>query len=294
MFVLKNAWAALGRVKWRTALTALLALLVSFSAAVDLAVLRADDKANNETYQSQKASAVIRPSAKVTAKRDGADSNYTANYMTWDMYTKYAEAVQKNNLTFEYTLATSVPVRASKSLQAIAAKSDTSEDKTGGNLTLQAFYTNDAAKINDYGTFKVVKGKQLNYKTANDGVLVSQAVAKKNNLKVGDKVTVGNPTKASETYKFTVSGIYEYTGETPARIRFRREIRERQPRERGVHVVHQLRAKRSGCGRHQGLGHPEPQHHLHADRSGHIQQVRATGDKGQAGHVKVHNLIAVA
>ena len=104
------------------------------------------DKANNETYQSQKASAVIRPSAKVTAKRDGADSNYTANYMTWDMYTKYAEAVQKNNLTFEYTLATSVPVRASKSLQAIAAKSDTSEDKTGGNLTLQAFYTNDAAK----------------------------------------------------------------------------------------------------------------------------------------------------
>ena len=114
MFVLKNAWAALGRVKWRTALTALLALLVSFSAAVDLAVLRADDKANNETYQSQKASAVIRPSAKVTAKRDGADSNYTANYMTWDMYTKYAEAVQKNNLTFEYTLATSVPVRASK------------------------------------------------------------------------------------------------------------------------------------------------------------------------------------
>ena len=216
MFVLKNAWAALGRVKWRTALTALLALLVSFSAAVDLAVLRADDKANNETYQSQKASAVIRPSAKVTAKRDGADSNYTANYMTWDMYTKYAEAVQKNNLTFEYTLATSVPVRASKSLQAIAAKSDTSEDNTGGNLTLQAFYTNDAAKINDYGTFKVVKGKQLSYKTANDGVLVSQAVAKKNNLKVGDKVTGGNPTKASETYKFTVRGIYEYTGEAPA------------------------------------------------------------------------------
>ena len=41
-------------------------------------------------------------------------------------------------------------------------------------------------------------------------------MAKKNNLKVGDKVTVGNPTKASETYKFTVRGIYEYTGEAPA------------------------------------------------------------------------------
>ena len=72
MFVLKNAWAALGRVKWRTALIALLALLVSFSAAVDLAVIRADDTANNETYQSQKATAVIRPNAQTQAKRDGA------------------------------------------------------------------------------------------------------------------------------------------------------------------------------------------------------------------------------
>ena len=216
MFVLKNAWAALGRVKWRTALTALLALLVSFSAAVDLAVLRADDKANNETYQSQKASAVIRPSAKVTAKRDGADSNYTANYMTWDMYTKYAEAVQKNNLTFEYTLATSVPVRASKSLQAIAAKSDTSEDKTGGNLTLQAFYTNDAAKINDYGTFKVVKGKQLNYKTANDGVLVSSGSGQEEQSQSGRQ---GDRRQSDEGFRKPTNSPCAASTSTPARRR---------------------------------------------------------------------------
>ena len=185
MFVLKNAWAALGRVKWRTALIALLALLVSFSAAVDLAVIRADDTANNETYQSQKATAVIRPNAQTQAKRDGADSSYTDKYLTWEKYSTYATAAQSNNVTFNYTLATSVPVRESKSLQAIAAKNDTSEDKTGGNLTLQAFYTLDAAKINDYGYYKVVKGKHLSYKTQSDGVLISQALADKNNLKVG-------------------------------------------------------------------------------------------------------------
>ena len=215
MFVLKNAWAALGRVKWRTALIALLTLLVSFSAAVNLSVLKADDTANNETYQSQKASAVIRPSAQIQAKRDGADSSYTNNYMTWAKYTKYANAVQKKNISFDYTVATSIPVRQSKSLQAIAAKTDTSEAKTGGNLTLQAFYTADAVKINDYGQYKVVKGKDLRYKKQDDGVLISQSLAKKNDLKVGDKVTAGNPTKASETYTFTVRGIYEYTGDTP-------------------------------------------------------------------------------
>ena len=183
MFVLKNAWAALGRVKWRTALIALLALLVSFSATVDLAVIRADDTANNETYQSQKATAVIRPTAQTKAKRDGADSSYTDKYLTWEKYSTYATAAQSNRVTFNYTLATSVPVRESKSLQAIAAKNDTSEDKTGGNLTLQAFYTLDAAKINDYGYYKVVKGKHLSYKTQSDGVLISQALADKNNRK---------------------------------------------------------------------------------------------------------------
>ena len=54
-----------------------------------------------------------------------------------------------------------MPVRASKSLQAIAAKSDTSEDNTGGNLTLQAFYTNDAAKINDYEPATVETGAEI-------------------------------------------------------------------------------------------------------------------------------------
>ena len=191
MFVLKNAWAALGRVKWRTALIALLALLVSFSAAVDLAVIRADDTANNETYQSQKATAVIRPNAQTQAKRDGADSSYTDKYLTWEKYSTYATAAQSNNVTFNYTLATSVPVRESKSLQAIAAK------------------------INDYGYYKVVKGKHLSYKTQSDGVLISQALADKNNLKVGDKVTVGNPSKASDTYTFTVRGIYEYDSDVP-------------------------------------------------------------------------------
>jgi ABC-type antimicrobial peptide transport system permease subunit len=216
MFVLKNAWAALGRCKWRTALIALIALLVSFSAAVDLTVLRSDDTANNETYQSQKASAVIRPNAQTKAKRDGADSSYTDNYLTWAKYSEYATAVQNKSLTFEYTLATSVPVRQSKSLTVISAKTDTSEDKTGGNLTLQAFYTLDAAKLNEYGTYKVTEGKHLSYKTQGDGALISQALAKKNNLKVGDTITVGNPTNASETYTFTVRGIYEYTGEAPS------------------------------------------------------------------------------
>ena len=101
---------------------------------------------------------------------------------------------------------------------------------------------------------------------------------------MGDEVTVGNRRGASETYKFTVRGIYGKHRRGAGRIRFSdAEIREDNREERRLYVVHQLRAKRSGCGPAQECrAIPNLQHHLHADRSGHIQQVRATGDKGQS------------
>lgn len=78
-------------------------------------------------HTSRKKPAVIRPNAQTQAKRDGADSSYTDKYLTWEKYSTYATAAQSNSVTFNYTLATSVPVRESKSLQAIAAKNDTNE-----------------------------------------------------------------------------------------------------------------------------------------------------------------------
>ena len=53
----------------------------------------------------QKASAIIRPNARKSCETRRRGLNYTANYMTWVYVRKYAEAVQKNNLTFGPALA---------------------------------------------------------------------------------------------------------------------------------------------------------------------------------------------
>ena len=178
-------------------------------------------------------------------------------------------------------------------MQAIAAKNDTSEDKTGGNLTLQAFYTLDAAKINDYGYYKVVKGKHLSYKTQSDGVLISQALADKNNLKVGDKVTVGNPSKASDTYTFTVRGIYEYDSDVPegngSDAKYAKDNRENV-----IYTTYINFAKNGLDTTEARMGHSESEYHLLAGESFHLQHVRALGEEGQVGHEDVRDHLAVA
>lgn len=217
MFVLKNAGAALKRHKWYGVFTALIALFVSFGSTVGLAVIHEDDVANNDDYQSQTATAQIRLNAATQAKRDGADDSYTDNYLTWTEYSTYATAVQSAGLTFDYTLTESIPVRQSDSITAIKASGNEDADKTGGELTLQSFYTLQGAQDNNpYGDYKVVDGKHLKYSGGQDnGVLISRALADANDVKVGDTITIGHPTDTSKTYDMTVRGIYEYVGDAP-------------------------------------------------------------------------------
>ncbi|RSX51403.1 ABC transporter permease [Bifidobacterium goeldii] len=212
MFVLKNAWAAIARRKWRALLTALIAIVVTFGTMFGMAVLQENDTATGSAYNSQKVTALIRPNAKTQAKYNGADSSYTENYLGWTGYTTYATAVQSAGVTFGYTFAETVPVRQTEKFQAIAGTDDQDADKTGGELQFRAFYSLDAAHDNDYGRYKVVEGKHLNYSGQDENsVLISKALAKKNKLSVGDTFEIAYPNDASKTVKLKVRGIYEYT-----------------------------------------------------------------------------------
>ena len=61
MFVLTNAWHALGRHRVYSILTVILALIMSFGAITSSAVLAKQTAAHGTEYQAQKPTAVIRP-----------------------------------------------------------------------------------------------------------------------------------------------------------------------------------------------------------------------------------------
>lgn len=212
MFVLKNAWAAVMRRKWRSLLTLLIALLVTFGSMFGLAVAAENETANGATYDAQQANATITLSDKGFEERDGADPTWPDDHlMSWDDYTAFATAAQSAGLQFSYTVTESVPVRQSESIKPVGTADEASADDTGGELTLRGFYTLDAARANDLGRYRVVEGKHLSYSgRAPKGALISREVADANGLKVGDTFTVGHPTDADTTMEMTVRGIYEY------------------------------------------------------------------------------------
>lgn len=215
MFIFGQAWKTLCRHPLRSLLIVLVSAAIAMWSTFGGAVLQENHKARTETLDKQSNTAVIRPSSQLLETRQGDDSSWTEHYLSWSDYDKLASAGQTQGVQYKYTVAESVPVRESKSVQAITTSktSDASADKTGGNLTLQSFYTAEAAQANEYGPYEVVEGKGLDYQNSlAQNVLVSEALAKKNNLKVGSTITIGNPTDAKKTHEYTVVGIYRYTG----------------------------------------------------------------------------------
>lgn len=217
MFVAKNAWAELRRHPWRTALMVIVSLLVTMWSVFGAAVMHEYHAAHGEGYGALKPQAVVRMTDTALSDRSGDDADWTKRYITWEEYNVLGAAAQAKHVQFDYSVVASVPVRSTGSFKAIttSATYGASQNETGGDFTLTSFYNEAAVDANEYGTFKVVEGNKLNYQdvTARDA-LVSQELAKKNNLKVGSTITVGNPANAKTTYTFTVGGIYTYT-DTP-------------------------------------------------------------------------------
>ncbi len=214
MFVAKNAWAELRRHPWRTALMVIASLLVTMWSVFGAAVMHEYHAAHGEGYEALKPQAVVRMTDTALSDRNGDDADWTKRYITWNEYNVLGAAAQAKHVQFDYSVVASVPVRSTDSFKAIttSATSGASQNETGGDFTLTSFYNEAAVNANEYGTFKVVEGNKLNYQdvTARD-VLISQELAKKNNLKVGSTITIGNPADAKAAYTFTVGGIYTYT-----------------------------------------------------------------------------------
>ncbi|EFA22916.1 ABC transporter permease [Bifidobacterium gallicum] len=219
MFALRNAWAALMRHKLRTLLVVLVSLLTVIGTMASASVIHQANYMATTAYDQQKPFAQIRPNASLLADRAGDNSAYTDHYLTWDQYTEISNLLNAAHVRFGYSICESVPVRSSKTLQPVMsnATKDADESKTGGDFTLQSFYTAEAKQLNEWGPYTIVSGQDVSFNAQTDltarDAIISESLANKNHLKVGDKFTIGNPTDTKTTYEYTVSGIYRYTGE---------------------------------------------------------------------------------
>lgn len=81
---------------------------------------------------------------------------------------------------------------------------------TSGDFTLTGFSSDTAIANAANGTFTMSSGEVFGYGESDNGkVIISKALADFNDLKVGDEITVTNPSDTSTTYMFTIGGIYK-------------------------------------------------------------------------------------
>ncbi|WP_270548478.1 ABC transporter permease [Bifidobacterium bifidum] len=81
---------------------------------------------------------------------------------------------------------------------------------TSGDFTLTGFSSDTAIANAANGTFTMSSGEVFGYGDSDNGkVIISKALADFNDLKVGDEITVTNPSDTSTTYTFTIGGIYK-------------------------------------------------------------------------------------
>jgi putative ABC transport system permease protein len=64
------------------------------------------------------------------------------------------------------------------------------------------------------GTSKVTSGQIFDFSTDDHSCIISSDLATFNSINVGDKITLANPNTATETYEFTVVGIYTNSAST--------------------------------------------------------------------------------
>ena len=81
----------------------------------------------------------------------------------------------------------------------------------GGMMMTSGGFSSDTAIANAAnGTFTMSSGEVFGYGESDNGkVIISKALADFNDLKVGDEITVTNPSDTSTTYTFTIGGIYK-------------------------------------------------------------------------------------
>ncbi|MBW3094151.1 ABC transporter permease [Bifidobacterium sp. 64T4] len=81
---------------------------------------------------------------------------------------------------------------------------------TSGDFSLVGFSSDTAVSNASNGTFTMASGKVFGYGSDSDGqVIISQALAKFNGLKVGSTITVEDLSGSDTTYTLTVVGIYK-------------------------------------------------------------------------------------
>ena len=244
MYIIKNALRCIGRSKGRNVLIGIIALVIAVSACIGLSIRQASESAKEAALDGMSVTATIsydRASAmgNLSGGRPGmggggfmggfdpsqlGDIMESSSSLTLEEYQKYASAESVQD--FYYTLT--AYFNGTDNFSPISDESGESESSSNsndsfpggmfggidfgrgkeGDFSIIGYSSDSSMTAFVNSTASIVEGSMFDEGTSELVCVISEELAMYNSLAVGDTITVSNPSLDSETYTFTVSGIY--------------------------------------------------------------------------------------
>lgn len=240
MYILKNALVSITRNKGRNILIGIIVLVISFTAAVSLAIKNSTNKLI-ESYQSKyeieatiginrenmsgemKFDNSTTDDEKTEKKDEMIDVFNDISNITEDEIKDYADS----EYVKKYYYSMSVGVDSSN-LDKVSMEKSTDKNKnfdsknenrmpdgkenfmntSNGDFTLIGYSSNDAMEEFISGKYSITDGEVSNEEKS---CVINSELATSNDISVGDKITLVDPDDEDNTIKLVVTGIYEET-----------------------------------------------------------------------------------
>lgn len=230
MFIIKNALTNIMCSKGRNVLIGIIVLVIAISSSIAISVKEAAKKAEKNELSNLSVTASILPDReKIMENAKNNNENFRESMQNIsslsleDMQT-YAKSSYVDD--FHYSMQSSI--NGSENFQAVTDEENSTNDNSNSNSRPDGIggmnfsqgdftiigYSNYSAMTNFVsGSNKVTDGEILDLEGNENECIISTQLADFNNLNIGDKITLTNPSAEDQNFDFVITGFYTYTSE---------------------------------------------------------------------------------
>lgn len=227
MYIFKNAFKSITRSKTRNVLIGIIITVIAVASCIALSIKNAANEVEQSYLESYNVTAQLSLDRNLLRNnaRNNSESFDPKKFMS-NVQNISAEDIMKYG-TSEYVKNYLFSVQANmNSANLTKVTEDVQANISNGNgkqLTIRGDMTGGASgdfRVIGYNsldamtqfinsTYKITKGEIFSIDSNNNSCVISTELAEENQLDIGSTFTLNNPNNESESYTFTVVGIYE-------------------------------------------------------------------------------------
>lgn len=219
MYILKNAYRNITRMKGRNIVIGIIVTCITIGACIALSI----EKSGNNLIASYKDSNPVEVSFGIEKSRIEQGSNTTTSTiekMTVSDIKKYSDSDYVTS--YYYTLESTLSANDITPVSDTETNTEEEEGSQRGGMKMMNMGDyritsySDASYISEFteGTKRMTSESMFTLSDTGDDIIISETLAEINDLEVGDKITFYNPEDEETTYTLTITGLYEDNTDT--------------------------------------------------------------------------------